>query len=385
MDAIKERKSPVYEFSGYPTAEGGWTFLPSEGENKVSVPYDRAHEGAGGRIRSPRFKLDKPIDKNAFYRLKFTGKAPVQGYWWVDFYDSTETILPDINSALYATEKDVSYDVVIFTDPRAVFADISFVTSCGASVHDIRMEQITPGDAADWCDRLYASLPQKNYQATNDAFALLPKTKAALNNGKPWRILMLGDSIVNDTWCSNFQSLVMRDFPKADLTFVISVRGSTGASYYHVPEHFREYVEDMKPDLVMIGGISNYHLAPEQKPDDRVKNLVSLIGQCHAIGAEVVLMSPPLSHKWRSGDEPEDWSEDWINGKGIKVYDRSYQRDAVAQTGIAYWDVTTIPCRIVADCIQPSSWFSRDVVHNNDRGKQLIGQNLAAWFRMAKE
>ena len=135
----------------------------------------------------------------------------------------------------------------------------------------------------------------------------------------------------------------------------------------------------------MIGGISNYHLSAGQKPEDRVKNLVSLIRQCRAIGAEAVLMSPPLSWKWRPGKVPVPWSEDWVNANGAKIYDRGYQREAVKLTSAAYWDMTTVPCQIVADCPQPSSWFSRDVVHSNDRGKQLIGQNLAAWFRMAKE
>ena len=377
--------SAVYEYSGYPDAKNGWTFLPSEEGKMVYIPYEGMYESKGGKIKSPRFPLDKAANKNAFYHLIFTAKAAVQGYWWVDFFDRAGKPLPDINSALYASEQEIPYDVVVCADPRAAFAEISFVTKKGVAVRNIKMEQITSADAAVWCDKLYASLPQKPYQVSKEAFALLPKTKKALNNGTPWRILMLGDSIVNDTWCSNFQSLVMRDFPQAKLDFMISVRGSTGANYYCVPENFRECVGKFQPDLVMIGGISNYHLSAGQKPEDRVKNLVLLIRQCQALGAEVVLMSPPLSWKWRPGKEPAAWSENWINSKGNKVYDRSYQREAMKQTGIAYWDVTTVPCQIVADCPQPSSWFSRDEVHNNDRGKQLIGQNLAAWFRMAKE
>ena len=382
---LQQKTRITYEFSGQPDARSGWTFLPSEEGKPVYVPFEGTYESKGGRIRSPRFSLNKPSGKAAFYHLTFTARAAVQGYWWVDFYDKDGKMLPDINSGLNASEKEIQQDGVFLADPRSVTAEISFVMKQGVSVRDIRLEPFTPAEAADWCDKLYAGLPQKPFQVSKDAFALLPKTKAALNNGTPWRILLLGDSLVNDTWCSNFQALVMRDFPNAKPDFMISVRGSTGAAYYCIPEHFREYVGRFKPDLVMIGGISNYHLARGQGPDDRVKNLVSLIGQCRAVGAEVVLMSPPLSWKWRPGKEPAAWSENWITSKGNKVYDRSYQREAVKQTGIAYWDMTTVPCQIVADCPQPSSWFSRDVVHSNDRGKQLIGQNLAAWFRMAKE
>jgi hypothetical protein len=32
---------------------------------------------------------------------------------------------------------------------------------------------------------------------------------------------------------------------------------------------------------------------------------------------------------------------------------------------------------------KPLDWFKRDAVHNDDRGKQLIAQTLAVYFRMA--
>ena len=38
---------------------------------------------------------------------------------------------------------------------------------------------------------------------------LPPKTRDALKTGKPWRILMLGDSIMQDTFHSQFHSLVV--------------------------------------------------------------------------------------------------------------------------------------------------------------------------------
>jgi len=375
----------TYEFKGEPEAKSGWTIQASQEGKIVYIPYEGVYESKGGRLQSPRFHLDQQEGESAFFHLTFTAKAEVQGYWWVDFFDKNGQMLPDINSALYASKEPVRQDGVFFTDPRAVSAMIAFVTKKGVSVRDIKLERITAAKAAEWCDELYATLPQKPFQTSKDAFALLPKTKVALNSGLPYRIVMLGDSIVNDTWCSNYQALVMRDFPMAKLHFNNSVLGSTGAGHYCIPENFQKCVAQYHPDLVMIGGISNHHLKEGENPKQRVENLVSLINQCRAIGAEVVLMSPPLSWKWRPGKEPAAWSDQWTNKNGWTTYNRDYQFEAVKRTHIAYWDLTTVPCDIVSDCPQESSWFSRDEVHSNDRGKQLIGQNLAAWFHMAKE
>jgi len=375
--------SVTYEFKGEPNAQSGWTVKVAEAGKMVYIPFEGVYENKGGRIQSPKFRLDKPENQGAFYRLTFTAKAEVQGYWWVDFYDKNDALLPDINSALYASKEFIKQEGVLYVNPLAVSAVIAFVTKKGVSVRDIKMERISPLAAAEWCDKLYSTLPQKPFQVSQDAFALLPKTRAALNNGTPWRILLLGDSIVNDTWCSNFQALVMRDFPQAKIDFRISVRGSTGVWFYHTPEHFQEYVGQYQPNLVIIGGISN--VGDPKTYGEPEANLTSVIEQSRALGAEVVVVSPGLSYKWRPGAAPVPFDENLTRPNGAKPYRRDYQYAATQKTKTAYWDLTTVPCSIVADCPQESSWFSRDEVHSNDRGMQLQGQNLAAWFRMAKD
>lgn len=40
----------------------------------------------------------------------------------------------------------------------------------------------------------------------------------------------------------------------------------------------------------------------------------------------------------------------------------------------------TQPCNGIKDSGKPLNWFKRDVAHNDDRGKQLIAQRLAAYF-----
>ena len=97
---LQQKAGTIYEFPGQPDAKGGWTFLPSEEGKPVYIPFEGTYESKGGRIRSPRFSLNKPSGKAAFYHLTFTAQAAVQGYWWVDFYDKDGKMLPDINSEL---------------------------------------------------------------------------------------------------------------------------------------------------------------------------------------------------------------------------------------------------------------------------------------------
>ncbi|MBO4649487.1 MAG: hypothetical protein J5806_15160 [Lentisphaeria bacterium] len=373
-----------YRLDGRPDAEHGWTYLAETEGKKVYIPFEGYYESKGGRMQSPRFHLGKAPGKAGFFRLRFQAKAPVQGFWWVDLFDGNGKILPDINSALYASEKMIPYDEIIFTSSQAEYAQIAFVTKQGVVVQNIVLEAVTPQEAADWCDRVYAGITDKTYTPPSDGFARLPKTREALLTGKPWRIVMLGDSSVNDTWNSNFQSLVMRDFPDAKLDFILSVRGSTGCWYYREAENFRQYVTDLKPDLVMIGGVSN---APDDPAKgDPEKNMLEVIRRCRELGCEVLVMSPPRSKEWRtSPDRKAVWSETAYDPRKVKLLRQDYQRAAVAATGTAYWDLTSWPCGIVGESCKPLGWFNRDPGgHNNDRGKQLLGQTLAGWFRTAK-
>ncbi len=63
---------------------------------------------------------------------------------------------------------------------------------------------------------------------------------------------------MQDTFHSQFHALVKRAYPNSDVTWLVSVRGSTGCWHYCKPENFRKYVADFRPDCVFIGGISGW-------------------------------------------------------------------------------------------------------------------------------
>lgn len=372
------------------SATPGWELMASEAGKMVQVPFEGSYASKGGRIQSPWIDLDKPTGAPAYYRLVFTAKTAGHCYWWVDFQDAEGHPLPDINSAVYAGADEQVYDQMIYVMGAAASLRLAFQSAAGVAVRDLAVRRVSDAEAAAWCDRIYGALPPLDFEPPADAFARLPRTAAALREGRPWRVVMLGDSIQNDSFNSVFQSLVKRDFPESQLDFVISVRGSTGCWHYQAPENFPAYVARYKPDLLLIGGISN--IRPESGTvQENFADAARVVEQAQALGCEVALLSPPHSVDWRPFDpaHPEAalpamiWSEETLDPKGSQRLRWTPYRDFARERGIAFWNVTVPTADYLAASCKPHDWFNRDFIHNNDRGKQIIGRVLQRHFRTA--
>ena len=334
------------------------------------------------RWRTSRHSLVRRA-KNRFYRLEFSAKCAVDGYWWVDFFDKDGVQLPDVNSRLYASEDWMSYNVIVPAHPAAAFGQIAFVAKKGAFAKDVTIRRASVEEAAKWCNDLAATLPKLDAPETADAWMKLPKTREKILSGKNANVVFLGDSIMNDTWCGNVVPLAQSALPKADLRCFISVRGSTGCWYYHEKEHFDEYVSKYKPDLVLVGGISNR--GKEQNVQEAEESMVETIERCKAIGAEVVVCTPPPSYEFRKDSSAKPFDQGLMKDDSPTFYlEQGYIRRASARTGVALWDLTTAPSEAISRSGKPLDWFKRDAAHNDDRGKQLIAQTLAAYFKAVK-
>ena len=390
-DTSKSDSSELVRYDGRLSNKlSGWQFQASEAGKMVFVPFEGTYESKGGRIQSPVIKLDKKAGESGFYSLKFKAKTKEHCYWWVDFFDADGKPLPDCNSAVYPGEAQ-EYDQMIYIESLAESIQLAFNSKTGVEVYDVVVKRVSADVAAAWGDALYATLPKLDFEAPKDSFKLLPKTAEAMKSGKPWKVVMLGDSIMNDSYNSVFQALVKRDFPNSNLEFIISVRGSTGCWFYHEPENFKEYVTKHKPDLLMIGGISNL-IKDMNDFAAGMKKVESVISQAKALGCEVVLLSPPHSVDWRTFDPKNEdaplpvatWTEQMLDqGKSLRLIHTPY-RETAAKCGIAFWDVTVPNADYIAKSLKPHNYFNRDFIHNNDRGKQIIGRMLKSYFSTAK-
>ena len=336
------------------------------------------------RIESPKFKLDKTGDENAWYRLTFQAKGETNGYWWVDMEDADGKRLPDVNSRLYASPEWRDYSVLVPMRPEAVTAVIAFVAKKPVAVRDVCMKRISAAEAAEMVNQDYAAGPQLKPEATAADWTKLPNTRVAIKVAKDFRIVFLGDSIMNDTWCGGFNALLATEYPDTVFRSYLSVRGSTGCWYYHEPANFEEYVAKFKPNLVVIGGISNFreeHMTLKEAED----SVVETIGRCKAIGAEVVVCTPPKSVEFRTEAAAKPFDETLCGEKGPQNVRSDYLRRAADRADVQLWDMTTGPCGAVAESGKPLGWFNRDKVHSDNRGKVLNAMMMFFYFNAAQK
>ena len=376
----RPRVLPVADYPGEASAANGWKSVESKEGEMVYVPFEGTFPSKGGRIETPKFRLDKTGDENAWYRLTFRAKGEVDGYWWVDMEDADGKWMPDVNSRLYASPDWQDYSVLVPTRPEAVTASIAFVAKKMVAVRDVRMKRISSAEAAEMVNREYDAGPKMKVEATAADWTRLPNTRVAIKVAKDFNIVFLGDSIMNDTWCGGFNALLATEYPDTVFRSYLSVRGSTGCWYYHESAHFEEYVAKFKPNLVVIGGCSNYR-AERMSVQEAEDCVVETIERCKALGAEVVVCTPPKSREFRVDASVRPF----VANEDDQWFRRDYLRRAADHEGVQLWDMTTGPCGAVAESGKPLGWFNRDEVHSDNRGKALNAMMMFLYFNAAQK
>lgn len=220
-------------------------------------------------------------------------------------------------------------------------------------------------------DRVHSGMPPVTYRPPADRWKFLPRTRKLLADGKRLGIVMLGDSIVNDTSRSGWTLLLGRDYPGSKIETTTSVRGSTGCWWYKEKDRVKKYVLDHDPDLVIIGGIS-------QRDDiDSIREVIHRVRA--GSRAEVLLMSgafgsvdPRDDKQWRFEIDP--------GGKGY----RARLRRLAGEEKSAFIDMHALWGAYIRSAGKELDWFKRDPVHANERGEQILGRILYRHFAPEK-
>lgn len=357
--------------------ENGWFGLGADRQSLVPLPADSATAWPG-TVCTPFLPAPGDGNGNPCLRLRFQAQVPEAGYWWLEFRDANGAWLPDCNSALYPEpERWRSYDEVIMLPAGTRMLQLRFVARAPLAVRDLSLSRCSLAETATWCDDIYARLPPLPPEpAGPEVRRGLARTAAALRSGTPWRIVLLGDSIVNDSFTSAFAALVQRRFPVAALNWTVSVKGSTGCPFYGKDENYRNYVSRHRPDLLLIGGISNF---PEGN-SGATQALADVVRRARTeTDADVAIMTPAPSvvPAIKAGmDAP--WRELALRPDLQPFLDDRPQRAAAEAAGVALWDLTTPLQDYLA--AHPGLQRNRDAIHNDDLGKQLIGRRLAECF-----
>ncbi len=218
-------------------------------------------------------------------------------------------------------------------------------------------------------DFIYSEMVPLSWTPPSDRWRNLERSIATLKHGGTLRVVMLGDSIVNDTSRSAWEKLVARLYPGAHIEKITSVRGSTGCWYYKDPNQLEEYVLKYKPDLLMIGGISH------RDDIESVREVIRGVRANLEPDPEILLMTPCFGHKDPRMD-PEWTFEVPKDGNDF----RSRLKRLAEEENTAFLDMTGPWGQYIRTCGEDIHWFKRDIVHANARGEAILGRILEKFF-----
>lgn len=302
------------------------------------------------------------VDPFAFYRLTFRSTAATPGYWFVRFFEETGTeINADLYSRVYPSTAWSLHESCFMARAEARTASYGFRQDKGdLTVEDAAIAAIQSSAALRWMDDLYRDLPPAHARPGSGRFSHLPRTLSKLRGGGHLRLLILGDSIANDTANSLFPLLVERAAPRLKIALIHSVKGGAGCWFYEQDTELERYVLRHKPDLVIIAGISH------RNKSDAILNVINKTRL--ALPEVEFLVINDAVH--RSEPAPDSQELEF----------RNRIEEARNAGRFAFLDMWSEWERYLASCARPFEWYLRDNIHFNDRGKQIIGRIMASFF-----
>ena len=220
-------------------------------------------------------------------------------------------------------------------------------------------------------DAIYSRMDPIRYNGPKDRFDNIPKTMAKLRNGGELRMVLLGDSIMGNTTASQFEQLIMRDYPKCKIVKIASLRSSTGCKYYQDDNRVEDYVLKHNPDLLVIGGISN---GSDKAASEAVRSVIKQV-RAKQPHVEVLLLTPVF------GSPRDAHIKNWTYEIDPTTDNFRFGMQQVAkEENCAFFDMTAPWYQYVLDSGKTLGWFMGDAVHANERGCQIIGRLLEQWF-----
>ncbi|MEM9671695.1 MAG: SGNH/GDSL hydrolase family protein [Bacteroidota bacterium] len=322
-----------------------------------------------GRLESPAFS----VSSLQYYRVQMRVKAPAKAMWAFTFYDNAgEVLLADHYSSIDPSDDFQQYEYYVQSKANAAQAEFWLQPATGQSV-SLSEVRVTPAQSSlevkQWIDSVYQTIPPVSYTPPPGRFQYLDKTMAALRNGEKIRVVMLGNSIINDTGNSAWELLVEEMYPGADLEVITSVRGGTGCTYYQHNNRVDTFVVQYQPDLLMIGGISH------GKDTAAMHSVIRQVREWMEPAPEIMVMSGPVGRGGDPRTNPE-FSVEPLEGDF-----RLELAQMTADAQVNYFDMKSAWGAYLEQTQQPYDYFLRDPVHANARGRQILARLLEVYFK----
>ena len=250
----------------------------------------------------------------------------------------------------------------------------------GTDVHfdDVTVTKVQREEVLRWADNIYRKgMPALSYAPPKNVIKSLPRTAQRLQSGKTTRIVMLGDSIMNDIANSTVDVLLEREYPGTNVKIIAAVGGGTGVdkwnddSAYNWPDHdldLQKGVIAQRPDLVIVGGVSN----GENYSDfyELVDKIVVGVEKGFGYTPDIMLMTGALG---KTTDPP---------GYSAKLKAVAEEKDT------AFLDIRKITEQYLQKVDAKGysrNYFYRDDIHANHYGKQLLGRVLTKCLSQSRQ
>ena len=351
-----------------------------------------------------------------WYRLSFKSKAPGAvnnagsigyGYWAAEFYDSNGNKLNDDQYSSVFQSADWATNEFRIRAKHTAGANATLIAArmqirfrsldAPMFIDDVLVETTTPEEVAQWGDTYYDKLPAKlAYVPKSNRWSHLPLTLNRLRTAQNLRVVMLGDSVQQDTANAPVDAWLQRLYPGATIELISSTRGGTGVQYYK--DHVAEFVLAYQPDLLCIGGISHA---------DDVANFQSVVNQVRADDSakgrttEILILtrqwSPNIQGNYFLAPGLTELDPVAANNPGGVPNDyRGHLLTFCAANNLEYLDLNGVASEFIYGPAaaagagppanangDPYSFWMRDYVHSSDNGKIILGRMLEAFFAPA--
>jgi len=301
------------------------------------------------------------VEPLAYYRVRFASNTRRPAVWIMRFFDEDGLeIAADCASGIDASKSWADNESMAMAREGAVTARVCFIPMEGPlEIDDVVVTRASRQEVLQWADALYALLP--SIPASPQApgrWKQLPETMRRLREGKPLRIVALGASIGNDICNSHYGLLIERMYPEVRVVPIPSIRSMTAADFYEKDDRVREYVLDYEPDLLTIDCYK------QELP--AIRSIIRQVRKHQPVEVLVTVVcgTGPRSAEDRAGDKQ-------FMAEIAKAAD---------EDGFGVVDIRSAWERYVATAPGGRKAFSRDDVHYNDRGKQIVGRMMAGFF-----
>ena len=281
-------------------------------------------------------------------------------------------------------------------------------------IDDIQLEFVNSRtDVATWADHIWDNRyytpnpptePEVHTFISSEQQQRLLRTLTKLHARESIRIVLVGDSIVSDLANSAFDVLLERLFPGASISVVAAVGRGTGIDQWNPINDtypfisstsqrgtlkFNEAVIEQRPDLVLIGGISNpanangYAAFEDVIGKIKAQSTLAYLGYQPDILIATGAFGPLglVSRGWYPSSDLNATANDY-RGNLLRIANENNAAffDLAGSWGeylLAALDTTSL-----AAIESPESYnnYWRDATHANTFGKQILGRAFTSFF-----